>query len=147
MNLKPLWCFIGTDSHVAWASSYLPWLLHCEHSASFCVIFIIHQESEEIFFCGTMAPMGIRLSPLGVAVFCLLGVGVIYHLYAGVLSSRFAAFRWGFYFLTIHTTPVTVTLCTGTSCRHFYKLPVTDRQRWAKVCMKGVLLHFKGSSS
>ncbi|KAL7842036.1 hypothetical protein SRHO_G00237250 [Serrasalmus rhombeus] len=40
-----------------------------------------------------MAPMGIRLSPLGVAVFCLLGLGVIYHLYAGVLSSRFAAFR------------------------------------------------------
>lgn len=41
----------------------------------------------------TMAPMGIRLSPLGVAVFCLLGVGVIYHLYAGVISSRFASFR------------------------------------------------------
>lgn len=40
-----------------------------------------------------MAPMGIRLSPLGVAVFCLLGVGVIYHLYAGVISNRFAAFR------------------------------------------------------
>ncbi|KAI4903154.1 hypothetical protein NFI96_020450 [Prochilodus magdalenae] len=40
-----------------------------------------------------MAPMGIRLSPLGVAVFCLLGLGVIYHLYAGVLSSRIAAFR------------------------------------------------------
>lgn len=40
-----------------------------------------------------MAPMGIRLSPLGVAVFCLLGVGVIYHLYAGVFSSRLAAFR------------------------------------------------------
>ncbi|XP_051554398.1 inositol monophosphatase 3 [Myxocyprinus asiaticus] len=40
-----------------------------------------------------MAPMGIRLSPLGIAVFCLLGVGVIYHLYAGVLSSRFASFR------------------------------------------------------
>ncbi|KAM3604840.1 uncharacterized protein V6R79_016879 [Siganus canaliculatus] len=40
-----------------------------------------------------MAPMGIRLSPLGVAVFCILGVGVIYHLYAGVISSRFAAFR------------------------------------------------------
>lgn len=40
-----------------------------------------------------MAPMGIRLSPLGVAVFCLLGVGVIYHLYAGVLSNRLAAFR------------------------------------------------------
>lgn len=37
--------------------------------------------------------MGIRLSPLGVAVFCLLGVGVIYHLYAGVISSRLAAFR------------------------------------------------------
>lgn len=37
--------------------------------------------------------MGIRLSPLGVAVFCLLGVGVIYHLYAGVISNRFAAFR------------------------------------------------------
>lgn len=41
-----------------------------------------------------MAPMGIRLSPLGVAVFCLLGVGVIYHLYAGVISNRLAAFRW-----------------------------------------------------
>ncbi|KAM7401334.1 hypothetical protein PAMA_005500 [Pampus argenteus] len=40
-----------------------------------------------------MAPMGIRLSPLGVAVFCLLGVGVIYHLYAGVISSHLAAFR------------------------------------------------------
>ncbi|XP_056328821.1 inositol monophosphatase 3 [Danio aesculapii] len=40
-----------------------------------------------------MAPMGIRLSPLGIAVFCLLGVGVIYHLYAGVLSSRLASFR------------------------------------------------------
>lgn len=40
-----------------------------------------------------MAPMGIRLSPLGIAVFCLLGLGVIYHLYAGVLSSRFASFR------------------------------------------------------
>ncbi|XP_026169036.1 inositol monophosphatase 3 [Mastacembelus armatus] len=40
-----------------------------------------------------MAPMGIRLSPLGVAVFCLLAVGVIYHLYAGVISSRLAAFR------------------------------------------------------
>lgn len=40
-----------------------------------------------------MAPMGIRLSPLGIAVFCLLGVGVIYHLYAGVLSNRFASFR------------------------------------------------------
>ncbi|KAL6104787.1 bpnt2 [Pungitius sinensis] len=42
-----------------------------------------------------MAPMGIRLSPLGVAVFCLLGVGVIYHLYAGVISNRWAAFRKG----------------------------------------------------
>lgn len=40
-----------------------------------------------------MAPMGIRLSPLGVAVFCLLGVGVIYHLYSGVISNRLAAFR------------------------------------------------------
>ncbi|XP_059915023.1 inositol monophosphatase 3 [Gadus macrocephalus] len=42
-----------------------------------------------------MAPMGIRLSPLGVAIFCLLGVGVIYHLYAGVISNRVAAFRQG----------------------------------------------------
>ncbi|KAM4623468.1 inositol monophosphatase 3 isoform 1-T1 [Polymixia lowei] len=42
-----------------------------------------------------MAPMGIRLSPLGVAVFCLLGLGVIYHLYAGVLSNHLAAFRQG----------------------------------------------------
>uniref|UniRef100_UPI003AACEAA3 inositol monophosphatase 3 isoform X1 n=1 Tax=Centroberyx gerrardi TaxID=166262 RepID=UPI003AACEAA3 len=40
-----------------------------------------------------MAPMGIRLSPLGVAVFCILGLGVIYHLYAGVISNRLAAFR------------------------------------------------------
>ncbi|KAI1901412.1 hypothetical protein AGOR_G00034180 [Albula goreensis] len=40
-----------------------------------------------------MAPMGIRLSPLGVVVFCLLGVGIIYHLYAGVISSRIAALR------------------------------------------------------
>lgn len=37
--------------------------------------------------------MGIRLSPLGVAVVCLLGVGVIYHLYAGVISSHWSAFR------------------------------------------------------
>lgn len=37
--------------------------------------------------------MGIRLSPLGVAVFCLLGVGVLYHLYSGVISSRLTAFR------------------------------------------------------
>ncbi|XP_054624348.1 inositol monophosphatase 3 isoform X1 [Dunckerocampus dactyliophorus] len=40
-----------------------------------------------------MAPMGIRLSPLGVAVFCLVGVGILYHLYAEVISSRLAAFR------------------------------------------------------
>ncbi|XP_047445214.1 inositol monophosphatase 3 [Mugil cephalus] len=40
-----------------------------------------------------MAPMGIRLSPLGVAVFCLLGVSVLYHLYAGVISNRIASFR------------------------------------------------------
>ncbi|KAF7647405.1 hypothetical protein LDENG_00172850 [Lucifuga dentata] len=40
-----------------------------------------------------MAPMGVRLSPLGVAVFCLLGVGVIYHLYSGVISNRFAFVR------------------------------------------------------
>lgn len=37
--------------------------------------------------------MGLRLSPLGVAVFCLLGVGVLYHLYSGVISNRLAAFR------------------------------------------------------
>lgn len=40
-----------------------------------------------------MSPMGIRLSPVGVAVFCLLGLGVIYHLYAGVISNRITAFR------------------------------------------------------
>ncbi|XP_037131144.1 inositol monophosphatase 3 [Syngnathus acus] len=39
-----------------------------------------------------MSPMGIRLSPFGVAVFCLLALGVFYHLYAGVISSRLAAF-------------------------------------------------------
>ncbi|KAM6450454.1 Golgi-resident adenosine 3',5'-bisphosphate 3'-phosphatase [Liasis olivaceus] len=42
-----------------------------------------------------MAPMGIRLSPLGVAVFCLLGLGVLYHLYSGFLAGRFAAFVLG----------------------------------------------------
>uniref|UniRef100_J3RZS0 inositol-phosphate phosphatase n=1 Tax=Crotalus adamanteus TaxID=8729 RepID=J3RZS0_CROAD len=42
-----------------------------------------------------MAPMGIRLSPLGVAVFCLLGLGVLYHLYSGFLAGRFAAFLLG----------------------------------------------------
>ncbi|XP_062844075.1 inositol monophosphatase 3 [Trichomycterus rosablanca] len=40
-----------------------------------------------------MAPMGIRLSPLGVAVFCLLGLGLLYHLYSGVLSNRLSVFR------------------------------------------------------
>ncbi|KAJ8279777.1 hypothetical protein COCON_G00068430 [Conger conger] len=42
-----------------------------------------------------MAPMGIRLSPLGIVVFCLLGLGVIYHLYSGVISNRIAAFKQG----------------------------------------------------
>ncbi|XP_036377558.1 inositol monophosphatase 3-like isoform X1 [Megalops cyprinoides] len=42
-----------------------------------------------------MAPMGIRLSPLGVVVFCLLGLGVIYHLYAGMISNRISAFKQG----------------------------------------------------
>lgn len=37
-----------------------------------------------------MAPMGIRLSPLGVAVFCVLGLGVLYHLYSGFLGGRLA---------------------------------------------------------
>ncbi|XP_033021354.1 Golgi-resident adenosine 3',5'-bisphosphate 3'-phosphatase isoform X2 [Lacerta agilis] len=37
-----------------------------------------------------MAPMGIRLSPLGMAVVCLLGLGVLYHLYSGILAGRFA---------------------------------------------------------
>lgn len=59
----------------------LGWLLALTDLGDFCLFFF------------TMAPMGIRLSPLGVAVFCLLGVGVIYHLYAGVISSRLAAFR------------------------------------------------------
>ncbi|XP_053105228.1 Golgi-resident adenosine 3',5'-bisphosphate 3'-phosphatase [Hemicordylus capensis] len=42
-----------------------------------------------------MAPMGIRLSPLGVAVFCLLGLGLLYHLYSGFLAGRFAFFMLG----------------------------------------------------
>uniref|UniRef100_A0A2D4KQB7 Golgi-resident adenosine 3',5'-bisphosphate 3'-phosphatase n=1 Tax=Micrurus paraensis TaxID=1970185 RepID=A0A2D4KQB7_9SAUR len=42
-----------------------------------------------------MAPMGIRLSPLGVAVFCLLGLAVLYHLYSGFLAGRFASFFLG----------------------------------------------------
>lgn len=44
---------------------------------------------------GAMAPMGIRLSPLGVAVFCLLGLGVLYHLYSGFLAGRFSLFGLG----------------------------------------------------
>lgn len=39
--------------------------------------------------------MGIRLSPLGVAVFCLLGIGVLYHLYSGFLAGRLALFVLG----------------------------------------------------
>lgn len=50
-------------------------------------------QAARVLRAGRMAPMGIRLSPLGVAVFCLLGVGVIYHLYSGVISNRWAAFR------------------------------------------------------
>lgn len=42
-----------------------------------------------------MAPMGIRLSPLGVAVFCLLGLGVLYHLYSGFMAGRFSLFGLG----------------------------------------------------
>ncbi|XP_029447176.1 inositol monophosphatase 3 [Rhinatrema bivittatum] len=42
-----------------------------------------------------MPPMGIRLSPLGIGVFCLLGLGVLYHLYTGSLSGRLAAFLLG----------------------------------------------------
>lgn len=42
-----------------------------------------------------MAPMGIRLSPLGIGVFCLLGLGVLYHVYSGFLTSRFSAFLGG----------------------------------------------------
>ncbi|XP_019724853.1 inositol monophosphatase 3 [Hippocampus comes] len=39
-----------------------------------------------------MAPMGIRLSPFGVAVFCLIALGILYHVYAGVISRRLSAF-------------------------------------------------------
>ncbi|XP_075682337.1 Golgi-resident adenosine 3',5'-bisphosphate 3'-phosphatase [Rhinoderma darwinii] len=37
-----------------------------------------------------MSPMGIRLSPLGIGVFCLLGLGVLYHVYSGFLTWRFS---------------------------------------------------------
>ncbi|XP_061747461.1 inositol monophosphatase 3 [Nerophis ophidion] len=41
-----------------------------------------------------MSPMGIRMSPFGVAVFCFFGVAIVlYHLYAGVLTGRLAALR------------------------------------------------------
>ncbi|KPP76214.1 inositol monophosphatase 3-like [Scleropages formosus] len=33
-----------------------------------------------------MAPMGVRLSPFGMAIFCVLGVAIIYYLYSEVLS-------------------------------------------------------------
>ncbi|XP_043930171.1 Golgi-resident adenosine 3',5'-bisphosphate 3'-phosphatase [Protopterus annectens] len=39
-----------------------------------------------------MAPMGLRLSPLGVVVFCLLGLGVLYHLYSGFLAGKLPIF-------------------------------------------------------
>ncbi|XP_053321948.1 Golgi-resident adenosine 3',5'-bisphosphate 3'-phosphatase [Spea bombifrons] len=42
-----------------------------------------------------MAPMGIRLSPLGIGVFCLLALGVLYHVYSGFLTGRFSAFLLG----------------------------------------------------
>lgn len=42
-----------------------------------------------------MAPMGIRLSPLGIGVFCLLGLGVLYHVYSGFLTWRFSSFLLG----------------------------------------------------
>ncbi|XP_006012858.1 inositol monophosphatase 3 [Latimeria chalumnae] len=42
-----------------------------------------------------MAPMGIRLSPLGIAVFCLLALGVLYHLYSGILAGKLAVWRLG----------------------------------------------------
>ncbi|KAH0627711.1 hypothetical protein JD844_003841 [Phrynosoma platyrhinos] len=35
-----------------------------------------------------MAPMGIRLSPLGAAVLGLLGLGLLYHLYSGFVAGR-----------------------------------------------------------
>ncbi|XP_069076313.1 Golgi-resident adenosine 3',5'-bisphosphate 3'-phosphatase isoform X2 [Pleurodeles waltl] len=38
-----------------------------------------------------MAPMGIRLSPLGIGVLALLGLAVLYHLYAGFLGGRLSA--------------------------------------------------------
>ncbi|XP_068090883.1 Golgi-resident adenosine 3',5'-bisphosphate 3'-phosphatase [Hyperolius riggenbachi] len=38
-----------------------------------------------------MAPMGIRLSPLGIGVFCLLGLGVLYHVYSGLLTWRLSS--------------------------------------------------------
>ncbi|MEE6463924.1 hypothetical protein FKM82_006104 [Ascaphus truei] len=42
-----------------------------------------------------MAPMGIRLSPLGIGVFCLLGLGVLYHVYSGFLTGKFVTFLLG----------------------------------------------------
>ncbi|KAG8570802.1 hypothetical protein GDO81_011424 [Engystomops pustulosus] len=40
-----------------------------------------------------MAPMGIRLSPLGIGVFCLLGLGVLYHVYSGFLTMHLPFLR------------------------------------------------------
>ncbi|KAF3858873.1 hypothetical protein F7725_012074 [Dissostichus mawsoni] len=40
------------------------------------------------YFTRTMSPMGIRLSPLGLGLFCLLGVGVIYHLQRRTVDLR-----------------------------------------------------------
>lgn len=41
------------------------------------------------------ALMGIWLFPLMVAVFCLMGLGMLYHLYSAFLDGCFASFRLG----------------------------------------------------
>lgn len=95
------------------ASSHLSWPTPLQ-SSSFCGFGFVSQHHPNADLSATMAPMGIRLSPLGVAVFCLLGVGVIYHLYAGVISSRLAAFRWWWYEIWRHYLIVfTVIACAG----------------------------------
>ncbi|XP_053571032.1 Golgi-resident adenosine 3',5'-bisphosphate 3'-phosphatase [Bombina bombina] len=42
-----------------------------------------------------MAPMGIRLSPLGIGVVCLLGLGLLYHVYSNFLTGRLSTFLGG----------------------------------------------------
>lgn len=51
-----------------------------------------HASSHLCWAWAAWALMGIWLSPLAVADFCLLGLGMLYHLYSAFLASCFTSF-------------------------------------------------------